>query len=140
MSDLPAISEALKSESPRLRDRVLAGIAKLEGLNDLVAVNALQRDGSRLHNKAKAVYKKMGLDVAEDENITNVLGDVTLSQDESGRRSGLSPVAAGLIAAAAAAAGALGSRFLPPPGDTDSPPAAVQPADTEQYGIRLMPQ
>lgn len=139
MSDLQQTSDALRNESPKLREKILAGMAKLEGLQDLIASNALQRDGGRLHQKAKAAYKKLGLDVAEDENITNVLGDVTLSQDESRRRSGVSPLAAALLAAAAATAGAVGSQFFPPRADNPAPVVEQPEQPDESYGIRLIP-
>lgn len=132
MSELTKIANASKSES--LRDRILTKGARLEALQDLVTVNAFQRDQGRLNRKANAVYKKLGLDMDEDDSVQNFLGDVTISEE---KKNGVSPWLAAALTAGALGLGAVGASLLPSGEEKPQPTVTAEDEPQIGYGIRI---
>jgi hypothetical protein len=84
VTDLGTISKELKNEPESLRQSILSSMSKLKGLDLLIGANAFQRDGARLDARQRAIYKKQGLDVEDDETITNILADnITIGKEST---------------------------------------------------------
>jgi len=83
VTDYGTISEQLQHEPESLRRSIISSMAKLKGLDLLTGSNAFQRDQSLLNERQRAYYRQMGLDVEDEESITNILADnITITGKE----------------------------------------------------------
>ncbi len=136
MSELGQISNELQNEPETLRKSILSGLAKTQWLNLITGTNAFQRDQARLDARQRAIYRKQGLDVGDDETITNLLADnITITKDEKPNGRGVNPWLAALLATGAAGLGAGASHYLMRP--PENPPAHVIPDQDIGYRIEL---
>lgn len=94
MSELGQTANELKDLPANLRTNILSGLARLKAADLVTGLNAFQRDQERLDAKQRAYYRKMGLEVKEDDDvgINNYLGDVTITEG-GGNQSSPQPTA-----------------------------------------------
>lgn len=84
MSVLGLSEEQLRSLPDGLREEVTRKYAKIEATTLMDGQTILMRDSSRLHRKAEAVYKSLGLTLEPDRDTISIVADsITAPSKES---------------------------------------------------------
>ena len=75
LNELNLTEQEWKQASPTLRDRILEKYARITGLSLVQTQQTMNRDSRRLNAKARAAYKKLGLQLPDEDQETIILGD-----------------------------------------------------------------
>ena len=130
LKELGLTEDEFRNVSQPVREKILAGMAKVQAFSLISSQEILNRSSKRLDQQSRAIRNSQGIKMPDSDDPETVLGDkVTHTHNNL-----LSPAAAAVLTAAIVAAGAIGWKMVDSHQADSQPPSGYVGEVTPGFG------